>query len=45
MTTEMLQKAIDSIKGNSPIANARRRNLLSQIYALQEQEYKSDEEE
>ena len=38
MTIEMLQKALESIKGNSPIAIARRRAILSQIYALMERQ-------
>ena len=44
MTIEMLEEALARITGNSPIANARRRLILAQIYALQEQEYKADDE-
>lgn len=37
MTIEMLCEALESIQGNSPIATARRRAILSQIYALERQ--------
>lgn len=38
MTIEMLQEALEKIQGNNPIAVARRRAILSQIYALMEQQ-------
>ena len=33
----MLQAALEKVQGNSPIAIARRRAILAQIYALIEQ--------
>ena len=38
MTIEMLQEALEKIKGNGPIAVARRRAILAQIYALMERQ-------
>ena len=35
MTIEELQEALDNIKGDDPISNARRLQILSLIYALQ----------
>ena len=42
MTIEMLRQALESIQGNSPIAVARRRVILAQIYALMEREDASE---
>ena len=38
MTIEILREALEKIQGNSPIAIAKRRAILTQIYALMENE-------
>lgn len=38
MTIEELTRRLESIQGNSPIAIARRRLILQQIYVLQQSE-------